>query len=64
MSDIANPKNNPNLAAQQVVLALIENNTFGVHTVSNSETAIRVADSIVEVHKHLTAYYRSLDEAQ
>lgn len=67
MTNVLHPKVAPTIAAQQVVLALIESKSFGrqqEHAIENAEDAEKVAKAIIHMHEQLTAYYRGLHADQ
>lgn len=61
------PSANPEMAAQEALVALINAGAFGngAHgLIQNESRAESVAKALVEVHTRLTAYYRTLPGAQ
>ena len=62
MTDATNPAENPALAAQEALLALIQaGKTAAIHGESDGEN---LAKGLIQLHEKLTAYYRTLPEAQ
>lgn len=67
MSEVISPTQNPELAAQQVVLALIEAKVFGQnreHGVVTADQGKTLSEAITKTHEQLTAFYRTLPGAQ
>ncbi len=62
MSDVTSPAENPELAAQEVLIALVQaGKTAALHGQSDGE---HLAKGLIELHEKLTAYYRTLPGAQ
>ncbi|UCP10237.1 hypothetical protein K5R88_00895 [Pseudomonas sp. MM213] len=58
---IIDPKTSPELAAQQVLLRLVEASPTAFAHANNGKG---VAESLIAIHKGLTEYYRSIDAKQ
>lgn len=60
------PHANPEMAAQEALIALINSGAFGSgeHNVINStHRSEAVATALIDIHTKLTAYYRTLPGA-
>lgn len=62
MADVINPNRFPTLAAQQVVLALVQ--TGETRKVVSEGDGKALAAELIDLHEKLTAYYRTLPGAQ
>lgn len=61
------PTNSPEMAAQEVLIALVNAGAFGCGenlVINNEAKSAAVAAAMIDIHTKLTAYYRSLDESQ
>lgn len=63
MAEAINPRNHPDHAAAQLVLALIEAKAIGIGKEYNLNTegdAQAVSDAVIAIHKSVADYYKSL----
>ncbi len=61
------PSANPEMAAQEVLLALVNSGAFGSGEhglIQSPNRSDSVAKALIDVHSQLTAYYRTLPGAQ
>lgn len=61
------PTSNPEMAAQEVLIALVNSGAFGSgenQVINNEHRSAAVAAAMIDIHTKLTAYYRSLPESQ
>ncbi len=57
MNEIIDPKNNPELAAQQVIIELIRVNNFGE---VNASGLHRNVDVLLSIHTKLVSHYKNM----
>lgn len=62
MSDVTSPAENPELAAQEVLIALLQSGK--ATSVNGQPDGEHLAKGLIELHEKLTAYYRALPGAQ
>lgn len=61
------PTAHPEMAAQEVLMALINSGAFGngeQNVINTDYRSAAVAAAMIDIHTKLTAYYRSLSEEQ
>lgn len=64
MAEAINPRNNPDHAATQLVLALIEAKAIGCgkeYSINSEGGSKAVSDAIIDIHKRVAEYYRELN---
>lgn len=53
---------NANEAAHEAVLELIKANSLSGHSIAGRDAGKYIAKNLIDLHRELAAYYRSLDQ--